>query len=376
MAADLSDSERGKALLDRIVRERGAVETERSQSKNSAVMYADLEHLVEDPPPPRRWLLDQWMPMCSVVALFGGPGIGKSLLAQQIAIAVGLGASVFGIDLVQGPALYWACEDDNEELRRRAIPILRCIGRTAGPAIVYCQGRAGMESTLVTFDRESMVQFAPAYAELVAEIERLRPKFLVLDNISHLYGGLENDRRQVTAFVNVLTGLARRYDLAILLLGHVAKIEGSEYSGSTAWEAAVRTRLWLERREDDSLALHRRKANYAARDAITLEWQDGAFVPLGATDHAAGVRQAEATVLAGLATMTARQIPASHQPTATSYLPRLLQRGGLLNGASYAATCRALSGLIDGEQLEPNALLGWKKPDRHPAVGLRRKGLL
>src|SRR5207302_5337902 len=63
---------------------------------------------------------------------------------------------------------------------------------------------------------------------------------------------------------------------------------GSEYSGWTAWDAACRSRLLLERppREEDApqeqwsdlRVLRRAKANYASTgDQITLRWKAGLF---------------------------------------------------------------------------------------------------
>ena len=64
----------------------------------------------------------------------------------------------------------------------------------------------------------------------------------------------------------------------MVLLGHVAKAEGSEYSGSTAWDAAVRSRLLLAHEgqgDEKQLFLRKPKANYSETDALELEWRDG-----------------------------------------------------------------------------------------------------
>jgi RecA-family ATPase len=58
----------------------------------------------------------------------------------------------------------------------------------------------------------------------------------------------------VTAFINALNGIARRLKAAVLLLGHPPKNGVAEYSGSTAWHAAVRC-MWtlgrVEEKDDD-----------------------------------------------------------------------------------------------------------------------------
>ncbi|MBW7925836.1 MAG: AAA family ATPase [Burkholderiaceae bacterium] len=235
--------------------------------------YASLADLETDPPPPRRWVIDQWLPRGTVTALFGGGGIGKSLLIQQAATCIANGVGILGAAVTRGPVLAYLCEDDNNEVRRRQRDILAHLGRSASYSAegLHIAGRAGYDNVMMTFGPDRLPIPAPFLSEVERECERIRPAVLMLDNIAQLFGGLENDRFMVTAFANRLAGIAHRFDCAVLLLGHVAKTQGSEYSGSTAWEAAVRTRLWMERREDGLIEMHRRKANYAGHsEALTL----------------------------------------------------------------------------------------------------------
>jgi hypothetical protein len=110
--------------------------------------------------------------------------------------------------------------------------------------------------------------------------------------VARLYAGNENDRHQVTSFISMLTAAAAPTRAAVLLLGHPGKAKGSEFSGSTAWEGAVRTRLYLgnslpdqDKADDEDAAddgvryLSRRKANYSARDWRRLQFRDGILIP-------------------------------------------------------------------------------------------------
>jgi hypothetical protein len=335
--------------------------------------YAELATVGSDPPKPRVFVVAEWIPRGTLVGLWGAGGIGKSLLAQQVGTAVANGVPALEADVTMGPVLGYFTEDDNDELRRRQRAILRAMGRSPEYSTdgLHLQGRAGMDNCLLSFDRERMPK-RTAFLELVeAECERIRPALLILDNIAQMYAGIENDRFQVTAFCNVLTGLARRFDLAVLLLGHPGKADGSEYSGSTAWEGAVRTRLWLERCGDDLLELHRRKANYAGRASVFLRYEEGAFMSHGRLEASEALAEAAVpAVLDALATLTARQVATSHNPTATTYLPRLMAREGLLGTVTEQAAKQALRRLLDAGRLVPNVPLGWKKSDRHPAHGL------
>jgi RecA-family ATPase len=70
----------------------------------------------------------------------------------------------------------------------------------------------------------------PLYGQIKQAALDLGAKLVILDNISHIFGGNENDRADVTQFLNLLNDLARAIGGAVLLIGHTAKAEGSEYS--------------------------------------------------------------------------------------------------------------------------------------------------
>ena len=341
-------------------------------------VYADLSNLDTDPPPEREWIVREWLPRRTVTSLFGGGGIGKSLLVQQLATCIANGIPVLGQSVTMGPVLTYLCEDDNDEVRRRQRAILAHLGRSAehSAAGLYIEGRAGLDNVVVTFGPDRKPAAGAFLAALERECKRIRPVALILDNIAQLFGGLENDRHQVTVFANLLTGIARRFNCAVLLLGHVAKIDGSEYSGSTAWEAAVRTRLWMERRDDGLIELHKRKANYSSQDSVLMEYRHGALAEIDAGNDAASsavMAQAELDILTALDTLTARQVSTSQVPTATTYLPRLAEREKLLGATTRANAERALSALIDRGAIVVGQQLGWRKADRHQATGLARR---
>lgn len=340
-----------------------------------AFSFVSLADLHENPPPEREWIVREWLPRGTLVALFGGGGIGKSLLAQQIATCVANGVQTLGQDVAPSPVLALFGEDDPEELRRRQWAILSHLERSPKYSAdgLHLNGRAGLENTLMTFTADRIPLAMPLMQALRDECARLRPALVVLDNIAQVFGGMENDRHQVTMFANALTGLAREFDCCVLLLGHVAKAQGSEYSGSTAWEAAVRTRLWLERRADGMIELHKAKANYAARGSVVMEYRHGALVEIDESrgDESDVVRATEKQVLDALDALTSRQIASSQNPTASTYLPRLAAKQGLITNMTNAA--RALAALIERGEILVGQQLGWKKSDRHPAVGLARK---
>jgi hypothetical protein len=78
--------------------------------------------------------------------------------------------------------------------------------------------------------------------------------------------------------------VAKPVNCALLLLAHVDKStsrsklpENSEgYSGSTAWNNSVRSRLFMKRDESGNLSIEHQKSNLGrCHEPLTLNWRDG-----------------------------------------------------------------------------------------------------
>lgn len=336
--------------------------------------FVDFGSLAHRQPPPREWVVDEYVPRRAVTALFGPGGHGKSLVAQQLAVSVANGKPWLGLNVKQGKVLGIFCEDDSDEMLRRGADIFGqlLLTPTDGSRDVFLDARAGKPNALVTFN----LQHTPTETALLKRIreycERLRPTLIILDNIAQIFAGQENIRVEVTAFVNVLTGLAREYDCAVLLLGHTAKAEGSEYSGSTAWDAAVRSRLLLERNDDGTSTLKKLKANYSALDERRLEWRQGVFhdVPAGAALTPESIAANKQVVLQALATFTTRQQAVSHLPTARNFLGTLMRKENMIGKSPLPAITATINALVEDGTLLINQQLAWKTGSRHWATGL------
>lgn len=243
-------------------------------------------------PPEREWIVRDWIVQGAVNSLYGDGGLGKTLLAQQLACAVSLGAPWLGLEVAKGSVLAVLCEDDKGELHRRHNAIKAAMGYAVGNPFsdVWLWPRVGEDNVLVRWDRDGKATAGTFTEKLVAKVREVEPAVLILDTLADFYGGNEIDRGQVNYFVKtVLGGLIKERQavgaqLTVLLLGHpsvAGKATGSGFSGSTAWNAAVRSRLYLTKPEDgagDERILTRGKANYAAsgdETAIRLFFADG-----------------------------------------------------------------------------------------------------
>lgn len=239
-------------------------------------------------PSPPQFVVTGWLPAGQVIYLTGKGASGKSLLGQQLCSCVALQHRFLGQPTIRGVTLYITCEDDTNELHRRQFAICGALGVTAAAlarqmGVVSLVGMTGTE--LATFAHNHQLSPTPAFEWLKRTIHLMGAALVVLDNVAHFFSGDENNRHEVAAFVGLLNSLALETGAAIVLIGHPNK-SGADYSGSTAWENQVRTRLYLEIpspdgkiADYDARILTRAKANQArAGDHIAFRWQNHAFV--------------------------------------------------------------------------------------------------
>lgn len=309
-------------------------------------------------PPPREWIVPHWIPAGCMTLLAGRGGIGKTLLAQHIATALALGLEYIE-PLTPRRVLLWAGEDDEAELWRRQHHIsswmMQPMSALAERLVLYSY--AGADITLAA-PVYGTLRPTPLLEELREQVHDHRAELVILDNVARIYGGSENDRHAVTTFLAWLAAACS--PAAVLLLAHPAKASSSEYSGSTAWEGAVRARLYLSDRppdqDDDEDApvddrvryLARRKSNYSALDLRRLALHDGVLIPApvepGRTARPTG-EAAQDVVRRAVRTLAERGIYGSHGTRASNYLPRLARQYGLLDGLTereFGAAMRAM----------------------------------
>lgn len=270
---------------------------EEPDEASDAIVPLDLRRLASIQPAPKEFVIPKIAPAAEVTLLTGPGSAGKSLLAQQSATALAAGVPTLGLDMGQAPAIYLTCEDDDGQLHWRQHHLCEALGvpmaDLAGKLFVASL-RGELDNALMTPGPDGASVLTPAYHRLEALIWRTGAKLVALDNVAHLFTGNENDRAEVTRFVNVLNRLAGETGAAILLLGHPNK-SGDSYSGSTAWLNAVRSQVTLEHDEaTDIRTLSVGKANYGRKgEQLRFAWVDWAFILEGDLPPDTAARLAE-----------------------------------------------------------------------------------
>lgn len=348
---------------------------------DGSIETLDWEALASIEPTPKAFVVPLLAP-AGEVTLFTGPGsAGKSLLAQQLATALAAGVPTLRIDMGQAPAVYLTCEDDEGQLHWRQSHICEALGvpvASLAGKLHVASLRGALDNALGTEGTDGEFVLSPAFHRLAALILRTGAKLVALDNVAHLFSGNENNRGEVTRFVNSLNRLAGESGAAIILLGHPNK-SGDDYSGSTAWLNAVRSHFAIEHdQQTDMRILTVGKANYARKgEQVRFAWMDWAFVhgddlppdtarKLAATARAHACNEA---FLRCLALCTERNRNVSHQP-GSNYAPKIFAGMPEAKGYKKADFAAAMERLLTLETIELDTEL-WRGPDRKPRRGIR-----
>lgn len=243
--------------------------------------------------PPLRWVWDSYIPR-EQVTLFGAHGgTGKSTIALMLAVSVALGRPMFGVDTEASPVVFFSAEDSAQTTRMRLARILPAVGVTEAEL----RGRltildatdmpAELAAPMWRHDaqdaRNSVFGLTTTGDKLAELLATATGPLLIVDNASDTFGGDENARSDVRAFVRILAGMVRKQQGAVLLLAHIDKTAargfgaGQTYSGSTAWHNSARSRLAMKREADGALVIEHEKSNLGPlRDPLRLAWpRDG-----------------------------------------------------------------------------------------------------
>jgi RecA-family ATPase len=292
------------------------------------------------------------------------------------------GTPFFGMETEHVRSLGIFCEDAEDELHRRQDAINQSLGLDfADLSGMRWLSRVGQDNLLMTFQdgRGVLTDF---WRQVHFAALDFGARLVVLDTAADLFGGNENDRGQVRQFVQAAcTSIARDIGGAVILCAHPSRsglATGSGDSGSTAWNAAFRSRLYFERVEaseedpapdPDVRRLTRKKANYAASGTeLQLRYAGGAFEVEGDAsaehwiDRTSRENRAKQVFLALLDRTDAEGRPVSHKPRAGNFAPKAFAKRTDRDGFRKRDFEHAMEALFQAGEIEVQT---YTSADRH-----------
>lgn len=223
--------------------------------------------------PEHAWLIrDLWLGQA--VGIIGGPPkCCKSWLGLDMALSIASGTPCLGRFevMAQGPALIYLAED--------ALPNIRA--RVEGLCIHRALDLTRVDLHVITAPTVRL-DLQQDRARLVATIDRLKPRFLLLDPLVRLHRLDENSSGDISGLLSFLRELSRAHDLAIGLVHHMSKNHrpqlGQALRGSGDLHAWGDSNAYLTRKQDRlRLTLEHRAAS--SPPAFSLVLVSGDEVP-------------------------------------------------------------------------------------------------
>jgi len=156
-------------------------------------------------PPAPNWLLQDLIACGDVVLCSGGSGLGKSWLTMGLSVAVADGHKAYlGQDVLKhGPVLYVDEENPEDVIYHR----LKKLGLQNKSKVRYLWNNA------LRLDRNP--------DELLDEALEFRPVLIVLDSLTRIHNGEENDAGTMSPLLNdAIRPLARETGAAVVLIHH------------------------------------------------------------------------------------------------------------------------------------------------------------
>ena len=224
----------------------------------------------------------------TVGVLSGAGGAGKSALTSSLALGLAhlgknagqIAGGLFDAPNGGGRVLLAQWEDEPSVTRWRIVEAAKRLMLMGAEKDVFLMG---MEDPLFgvpaggTFN--AVPKRLPAWGDLWSEVERIKPRLVVIDPAMAAFSGNPNDAGAVRAFLTrALGAAAKQHQCAVLVVAHSTKaarnkdadlFDPGQVGGSGAWTDGVRSAVVLRRvpgycfgTDDDCLSLLVSKANY------------------------------------------------------------------------------------------------------------------
>lgn len=180
-------------------------------------------------PPPRRYILNDVLPIPVAGLLAAMGGAGKSGLIYQLAMSVVTGLPCLGLEVGEtGSALFLAGEDDEDELHRRGRILLDHL--TADPVHremvaerLYVVSRVA-ENNLLTAGKSGEVMRTPLVGRLIDVALQIPDlKLIAIDPKSRFAGGNANTEDDATRYVEAKEEIREATGATVISSTHVSQ---------------------------------------------------------------------------------------------------------------------------------------------------------
>jgi AAA domain/Domain of unknown function (DUF3854) len=224
---------------------------------SSDMPFVSMKDFLNEPEDKTSWLVEGLLPMGGDSLIVAKPKVGKSTLAECLALAVARGNDFLGRKTTQGTVLYLAFEGKRAEVRQH----FRLMGvKEEDPILLFCAKSP-----------------ADGFRLLEEAISVHKPVLVIIDPLFRFVRVKDcNDYASMTNALEPLHALARESGAHVMSSHHAGKGDreaGDSCLGSTAIFASVDTLLEMKRHQNyRTLSSVQRYGTDLAE--ITLQWDE------------------------------------------------------------------------------------------------------
>lgn len=319
--------------------------------------------MLASPAEPWEWTVKGLIPHKQVTLLGGDGGVGKTTLLIMLGLAASCMHPWLGMLAMPRKVLFVSAEDEYRDVKRLVEQVAKAMGVDASN--FYVMTLESMASPELASMVSGVFTATQLFHHITAKIKEMSFTMVMLDPAADLFGGNEIDRQQVRSFIRLLRG----WDITTVLSAHPsvdAMKTARGYSGSTAWNNSVRSRLYftVDEKDNDLRKLQLMKSNRSrAGQIIKMRWSDGIFV---IEDEAIENENSETIFMKILRKRTSAGI--FHSPNkSNNYLPVAFESDDDAHGIKRKAFETVMIKLLNEGKLEIS-ITGSKSKERERIV--------
>jgi regulatory protein RepA len=227
-------------------------------------------------PPLPIYIVDPYLQAGENAVVAGAGGVGKNFFLLSMTVSICTGTPFYGYHVPQKRrVLYVMAERSTASFRRRLYKVTQALlpqgderKQFKRDLMENCVVRilSGEHLSLIEFEHGQWVPAVAAVDELIAELRKAKIEVMILDPMSRLHGGDENDNSAMSAFTKALERISQATGCSIVLVHHTGKSgSGDQYGfrGASAIGDNTSEMIILSKVEGEN----RKRLNLAQLDA-------------------------------------------------------------------------------------------------------------
>lgn len=189
--------------------------------------------------PSRPWIVDKWLLRRCVTVAVAPPGIGKSTMAINLAIAVAAGrGDMIGPEVRERARVwYWNNEDDELELQRR-LAVAMAFHQVEWPDLtdngtprLYFNSGTEKPLTLAKRASDGHTLRAVNVDAIIRHAKASNIGLLIFDPMVEFHEAQENDNNEINRVARLFRRIATEANCAVLVVHHTRKLQGTSSEG-------------------------------------------------------------------------------------------------------------------------------------------------